>query len=112
VQTKRPSRQRKWLKLTDDEFFTLATLKFGNPTLTPFNYISKMQRWSRNGKQAGGTVDWCKETPGGRAFVELVVQCGEAKVRAAAVYRRWCAWHKLRVNKETIDGYKAQSSNV
>jgi hypothetical protein len=112
VQTKRPSRQRKWLKLTDDEFFTLATLKFGNPTLAPFNYISKMQRWSRNGKQAGGTVDWCKETPEGRAFVELVVQCGEAKVRAAAVYRRWCESHEVREKKESSDGYKGLSRKV
>lgn len=100
MQTKRPSRQRKHLKLTDDEFFTLATLKFGNPTLAPFNYMS-MQHPDR----IRGLRFWCRETPEGRAFVELVSQCGEAKARAASTYRRWVQWHKDRIARETIEAH-------
>ena len=106
MQTKRPSRQRKHLKLTDDEFFTLCTLKFGNPTLAPFTYMS-MQHPDR----IRGIHFWCREAPEGRAFVELVNQCGEAKVRAPMWYRRWCDWHKLRVDRKTIEAYRNGHQN-
>lgn len=104
MQSKRPSRQRLKLRLTDEEFFAACLLRFGAPDKTLLGYVS-VRRWWR-GDPIKGLGIWCEEAPEGRAFTAFVRECGDAKARAPLHYKQWLKWWKEKPN----DRSKIQTS--
>lgn len=77
------SRRRKFLSITEDEFFERVLLLWGPPTP---EYTHYQDRFSR------GIANWIKQTVNGRKFLELVTAHGEARTRAPNMYLKYMRW--------------------
>lgn len=94
--------RRKHLAMGIEEFFALALLVYGTPSMTARTYLS------RRFPMKGGYSFWCSETEDGQRWVALVSSAGEAKARAPLLYKWYLRWHSYPEDRRKAFAIKLQ----
>lgn len=82
-------RQRKHLDRTPEEFFELVLLAIGP---IPWQELETFMHYIPRHGMSFGPSAYLYYSPTGRQFIELLMQCGEAKARAWKWFKAYNKW--------------------
>lgn len=82
---------KKQLNVSEEKFFELLYKKYGVPDHNARQFILRPHDPFNRGLTA-----YFKHDPRGKVFIECLVECGEAKLRAPRWFRRYEIWYPVK----------------